>query len=67
MTGSIKFFTDAKGWGFLTPDDGGNDLFFHHSSLVDAQSIPSDGQACEFEIGADPIKGRPCAINVKVI
>ena len=67
MKGTIKFFSDVRGWGFLTPDEGGNDLFFHHSALADPQCLPSDGQSCEFEIGTDPKKGRPCAVNVKLV
>lgn len=60
-TGKVKFFNDAKGFGFITPDDGGKDLFVHISAVQDGMLNEDD--KVEFEIG-DGQKG-PCAIQVK--
>ncbi|WP_299039790.1 cold-shock protein [uncultured Pseudokineococcus sp.] len=50
--GTVKWFNAEKGFGFITPTDGGADLFVHHSE-IDAQGYRSldEGQTVEFEIG----------------
>jgi len=58
--GTVKWFNDVKGYGFITPDDGGKDLFVH-SSEVRSGSL-NDGQEVEYEVGQGQ-KG-PCANNV---
>jgi len=62
--GTVKWFNAAKGYGFITPDDGGKDLFVHHSEIKsgDSYATLADGQKVEFEIGQGQ-KG-PCANNV---
>lgn len=62
-TGKVKFFNDTKGFGFITPDDGGKDLFVHISAIE--SGTLSDNDAVEFEVGEGQ-KG-PCAVQVKKI
>jgi CspA family cold shock protein len=50
-TGIVKFFNDQKGYGFITPDDGGSDLFVHRSNVQTADQTLSDDQRVEFESG----------------
>jgi cold shock protein len=51
LTGTVKWFNDAKGFGFITPENGGKDLFVHHSA-IEAQGFRSleEGQRVEFEV-----------------
>ena len=60
-TGKVKFFNDTKGFGFITPDDGGQDLFVHISA-IEGDSL-TDNDNVEYEVGEGQ-KG-PCAVNVK--
>ena len=63
-TGTVKWFDVKKGFGFIVPDDGGNELFVHHSDIeMEGFTKLDDGQAVEFEVGEGQ-KG-PCAQNVK--
>ena len=64
-TGTVKWFSESKGYGFIVPEDGGNDLFVHHSEIqsVGRVSLHED-QKVEYEIGEGE-KGRPCAIQVR--
>jgi len=51
-TGTVKWFNDNKGYGFISPDDGGQDLFIHHSNiLADGFKTLAEGQKVEFEAG----------------
>lgn len=63
-TGTVKWFDNEKGYGFIAPDEGGKDLFVHHSEVESSGRVMlDDGQKVEFEVGEGP-KG-PCAVNVK--
>jgi CspA family cold shock protein len=61
--GKIKMFNEDKGFGFIKPDDGGVDVFFHVSALRDGDEI-TQGEAVTFEIGADPKSGKTKAVSV---
>jgi len=63
-TGKVKWFNDSKGFGFICPDDGGDDLFVHHSEIeMQGYASLQEGQAVEFEVGEG--KKGPCATAVK--
>lgn len=65
-TGTVKWFNDSKGYGFITPDDGGEDLFVHYSSVEgDGFRSLQEGQAVEFE-SAPGKKGQE-AKEVRII
>ena len=65
-TGTVKWFNDAKGYGVITPDAGGKDLFVHHSAIAgDGFKSLAEGAKVEFE-GAEGAKG-PEAKNVTLI
>ena len=53
--GTVKWFNDSKGFGFITPEDGGNDLFVHYTSIQDeGYKSLAEGQQVEFTVGQGP-------------
>ena len=61
--GKVKWFNASKGFGFITPDDGGQDLFVHHSEVkTQGYATLEENQAVEFNVGQG--KKGPCATNV---
>ncbi len=65
-TGTVKFFNDEKGFGFITPDDGGVDVFVHVSALTRGGSL-SQGDKVDYDIGQDRKTGKSKAENVSVL
>jgi CspA family cold shock protein len=62
-TGTVKWFNEAKGYGFISPADGGKDVFVHFSAIQgDGFKTLAEGQSVEFEVEDGP-KG-PQASNV---
>ncbi len=63
MTGTVKWFNEAKGFGFIAPDNGGKDVFVHHSAIQGSGfKTLAEGQKVKFELEQGP-KG-PAATNV---
>ena len=65
-TGAVKWFNTTKGFGFIQPDEGGDDVFVHISALErDGISQLNDGQRISYELASN--KGKICAANVQLI
>lgn len=66
-TGSVKFFSDPKGFGFIKQDGGGDDVFVHHTAIQSGDKFKTlaEGQRVSFEVKKGP-KGLQ-ALNVTII
>lgn len=64
-TGKVKFFDSVKGFGFITPDQGGPDIFVHQTAIL-SQGFRSlaEGEEVEFDMAEDKSKGKKFAANV---
>jgi CspA family cold shock protein len=66
-TGTVKWFNGQKGFGFIAPDDGGNDIFVHVSAVERAGlSGLAEGQKISFEVKVDLKRGKSSAENLRV-
>ncbi|HPD46062.1 MAG TPA: cold-shock protein [Anaerohalosphaeraceae bacterium] len=62
-TGRVKWFNASKGFGFICPDDGGEDLFVHHSEIrMNGYATLEEDQKVSFQVGQG--KKGPCATDV---
>jgi CspA family cold shock protein len=65
MKGSVKWFSNRKGYGFITPEGGGKDIFVHHTGILgEGYKTLEEGQEVEFEIVQGP-KGEQATNVVK--
>jgi cold shock protein len=66
-TGTVKWFNGQKGFGFIQPDDGGNDVFVHISAVERAGlSGLAEGQKLSYEVKVDAKRGKSSAENLRV-
>ena len=66
--GTVKFFNDQRGFGFITADDGSGDVFVHISAVERAgwRSL-NEGQRVSFDVVTDPRKGKTNAQNLRAV
>lgn len=64
-TGTVKFFNHDRGFGFIEPDGGGNDVFVH-ATAVEAANMPAltEGQKLNYEVKADERSGKSSAVDL---
>jgi CspA family cold shock protein len=64
--GTVKFFNTQKGYGFITPSDGGKDVFVHISAVErSGMSSLAEGQKVQYEVETDRRSGKPAATNIR--
>ncbi|NKB53737.1 MAG: cold-shock protein [Rhizobiaceae bacterium] len=65
-TGTVKFYNETKGFGFIQPDDGGKDVFVHATALErNGMTGLSEGQKVSFETDVDPRSGKPAVSKIE--
>jgi len=66
QTGTVKWFNDQKGFGFIAPSEGGDDVFVHISAVSKAgMHTLREGQKLDFEVQNDPKSRKSSATNLK--
>jgi CspA family cold shock protein len=65
-TGTVKWFSDDKGFGFITPDEPGKDLFVHHSG-IDGSGFRSLAEGAKVSYDSQPSDRGPKAVNVRPV
>ena len=68
QVGTVKFYNDQKGYGFIQPEDGGKDVFVHATALERAgMRALSEGQKVSFDTAADSRSGKVSVTNIKAV
>ena len=65
-TGTVKWFSDEKGFGFITPDDHSKDVFVHHTAIVSGRGFRSLAEGAKVSFDTEPGPKGPKAVNVRL-
>ena len=67
-SGTVKFYNDVKGYGFIEPEDGGKDVFVHATALErNGLKALAEGQKVQFETDVDPRSGKPAVTKIEAL